>query len=79
MSDCVLEIGFFIILQNQIKEDDKLGMAFKLCITAQEYYDHVIWIIPLVCSEANTMLGNKTKYAILCNAFFTLIKMQFRA
>ena len=48
MSDCVLEIGFFIILQNQIKEDDKLGMAFKLCITAQEYYDHVIWIIPVI-------------------------------
>ena len=45
----VLEIGFYIIiLQDQIKEDDKLGMAFKLCITAPEYYDHVIWIIPVI-------------------------------
>ena len=48
MLDSVLEIGLYIILQNQIKEDDKLGMAFKLCITAQEYYDHVIRIIPVI-------------------------------
>ena len=48
MLDSVPEIGLYIILQNQIKEDDKLGMTFKLCITAQEYYGRVIWIIPVI-------------------------------
>ena len=44
----VLEIGFYIILQDQIKEDDKLGMAFKLCLNAPEYYNHVTWIISVI-------------------------------